>query len=691
MKTLLSRATVLLLAAPVWIFGQTANTTVADTIIGPGPTNPTGTITLSWQRTLNDASPRQVIYPGSQIVPVTNGAFSVSLFPNDAQLPISTCYQAAYHLGINNSIRYWRVPTSPTSVNLQQVEGNQPCPTQIGAIIAPAQINPGAAGLTQVLTSSPTGLVSWVTGGGGGGGTPGGSTGQLQFNNSGSFGGFTPGGDVTFTRPNFNVVSTGGVAFAPSATVNALNASNISSGTLAPSVGGTGAGAFTTGSVPFVGAGGVYAQNNANLFWNNSTVQLGIGTAAPTQTLDVNGSGRIASSSTQGILYMSSAGTAPSLGYGAVSNSFTFGDTNNYYFATNTSTGNTSIGGVALAGIRLDVQSSGASGTFRVWDQTATTGTTQAQFRNGASQGSGNSSVLFGTTSSGVGIWYINDIGIGAFRDFSDYIAGAALGPDFNGLKMQQSYAVQWNSGTTYSSATDTELARTSSGIVEINNGTTGHRYGTSLQTGSGLFFDNTPSTGITNVRIQSGAGQAANDLVDAVSNLGVLLGGISPQGESFTTDGAGHFIAQAKYLNGFRGGEQWNLCFQQHKSILRLTGYGPLAHLRRPDRHRYRSTGQRGGQRGTGLRAIRWVVLWGCYGSGCRERRDLGIYASDLGWHSWSGAPDQRQRCDILGKWRRWWWGHGYQLPRDANRRRGNDRQRWQRRDRAREPRDHD
>src|ERR1700726_99657 len=56
------------------------------------------------------------------------------------------------------------------------------------------------------------------SGGSGGGGTPGGTNGQLQYNNSGAFGGFTPGGDVTFSNPNFTVTSTGGVAFANIAT-----------------------------------------------------------------------------------------------------------------------------------------------------------------------------------------------------------------------------------------------------------------------------------------------------------------------------------------------------------------------------------------------------------------------------------------------------------------------------------------
>ncbi len=72
------------------------------------------------------------------------------------------------------------------------------------------------------------------TGGGGGGGSalPGGSSGQIQYNNSGVFGGFTMGGDCTFSQPNITCIKTSGVSFATSATTDTTSASNITSGTL---------------------------------------------------------------------------------------------------------------------------------------------------------------------------------------------------------------------------------------------------------------------------------------------------------------------------------------------------------------------------------------------------------------------------------------------------------------------------
>lgn len=59
-------------------------------------------------------------------------------------------------------------------------------------------------------------------------------------------------------------------------------------GTLPVGNGGTGTGtAFTAGSVVFAGASGVYSQNNAVFFWDNSNGRLGIGNAAPGNDLDV--------------------------------------------------------------------------------------------------------------------------------------------------------------------------------------------------------------------------------------------------------------------------------------------------------------------------------------------------------------------------------------------------------------------
>lgn len=73
---------------------------------------------------------------------------------------------------------------------------------------------------------------------------------------------------------------------------------NISSGTQTANYAITGNGSIggtlslpslTTGSVPFIGAGGALSQNNANFFWDNTNSRLGIGTVTPNNKLEVGG------------------------------------------------------------------------------------------------------------------------------------------------------------------------------------------------------------------------------------------------------------------------------------------------------------------------------------------------------------------------------------------------------------------
>jgi hypothetical protein len=65
-------------------------------------------------------------------------------------------------------------------------------------------------------------------------------------------------------------------------------------GTLPVANGGTGTStAFTTGSVVFAGASGLYSQDNAQLFWDNTNNRLGIGNALPGASLDVTGNIRL--------------------------------------------------------------------------------------------------------------------------------------------------------------------------------------------------------------------------------------------------------------------------------------------------------------------------------------------------------------------------------------------------------------
>lgn len=72
-----------------------------------------------------------------------------------------------------------------------------------------------------------------------------------------------------------NAIISGGVNTAPS--WGKIGLTTHVSGILGVANGGTGAGAFTQGSVVFAGASGVYTEDNAGLFWDNTNNRLGIG------------------------------------------------------------------------------------------------------------------------------------------------------------------------------------------------------------------------------------------------------------------------------------------------------------------------------------------------------------------------------------------------------------------------------
>ena len=81
-------------------------------------------------------------------------------------------------------------------------------------------------------------------------------------------------------------------------TLSGVSLTSQVSGTLPVGNGGTGtATAFTSGSVVFAGASGVYSQNNAQFFWDNTNNRLGIGNASPGASLDVTGNMRFSAAS----------------------------------------------------------------------------------------------------------------------------------------------------------------------------------------------------------------------------------------------------------------------------------------------------------------------------------------------------------------------------------------------------------
>lgn len=467
MRRLLA-ALFLVMAGTACAFGQSALTTVSDTVTTPTGSHPSGSITVSWARYENNALPRQVIFPGSQTYPVTAGVVNIALFPNSAALPAGGCYTVNYALAGYFQTRYWSIPVSPTSVLISQVEGTLACPPPNNALIAPSQISDAGATIGQVMTWN--GSYWWPANGGGTGGSPGGTNGQIQYNNLGSFGGFTPGGDLSFSRPNFIVTKTNGVPFAPSATTDTTNASNISTGILAPARGGTGAGVFTAASIPYVGAsGGVYAQDNSNLFYTSGSHLL---TMANTQVLN-GGSLFFGNANSQAdptsIYFTTLAGPA---GYLFLVNNNILGGIDLASYGGNINllpSGDVVIGGNSDGNYRLDVQSRTATGNVaRFYDQTPSTGSTTVFFQNGAGQGT-NAIAQFAANNGNVQSYV--DGPTGAFVNNTVGVPKVSSAP--TGLLLSSDRALQFGNNTSLSLSTfDAGISRISAGLLGVGNGT---------------------------------------------------------------------------------------------------------------------------------------------------------------------------------------------------------------------------
>ena len=146
--------------------------------------------------------------------------------------------------------------------------------THISGTLAVGNGGTGAVTLTTrgVLIGNGTSAVS---------ATAAGITGQVLVGNTGADPSW-----ATLTSTAVTSFSAGTTGLTPStATQGAITLA----GTLGVANGGTGtATAFTAGSVVFAGASGVYSQDNANLFWDDTNNRLGIGTTAPAVPLEVS-------------------------------------------------------------------------------------------------------------------------------------------------------------------------------------------------------------------------------------------------------------------------------------------------------------------------------------------------------------------------------------------------------------------
>ena len=95
-------------------------------------------------------------------------------------------------------------------------------------------------------------------------------------------------GNVAFASPGTSGLPLLSTGASSNPAFGQLSLSSAVTGTLPVTNGGTGtATAFTAGSVVFAGASGVYSQENAEFFWDNTNDFLGLGTASPDTRLTI--------------------------------------------------------------------------------------------------------------------------------------------------------------------------------------------------------------------------------------------------------------------------------------------------------------------------------------------------------------------------------------------------------------------
>lgn len=137
---------------------------------------------------------------------------------------------------------------------------------------------------------------------------------------------------------------------------------------------------------------------------------------------------------------------------------------------------NVGIGGIPGA-YKLDVVKSGASGTVRLYDQTASTGATTQYIRAGAGQST--TALVTLTNNANTAMSTVGSDGsfnvLGTTDGFRKIVLYGGTGSSDSILGLTSDARIQFRSGSAWDSGSvDTGMSRNAAGIVEVNNGTAG-------------------------------------------------------------------------------------------------------------------------------------------------------------------------------------------------------------------------
>lgn len=518
-----------------------------------------GTMSVSWQAfTTADGTP---VAPGAKNVAISSGVFTtaVQLYPNVGATPPGTSYLVQYNLsGSPVFQRRWYIPASNIPIDVVVVEFPIQGLVGITAIVSPAQLTQAGASVNQPLCWNGA---FWGPGSCGGGGfsLPGSNGSLLYRASSSSFGAVGLGTTTTLLHGNAAGSPTYGQVVTGDIGAGAVNLTTQVSGILPPANGGSGtSNVFTQGSVLFAGTAGITQQDNANFFWNQAQHQLGIGTSttvAPITITDSNSNNTAiqvnGSSGANVNIVLQDGNGAGTWALSAINTGqfSVFDATHIFNPLTITAGDNVLVGGNTDGNYRFDVVNSSFGGTARFFDQTPS-GQTKISITAGAGQGSANlltvgdnsNHNIAGITNDGSIYSAKNIVSIPSLASGS----GASLnGAYSNGLAFSNNKFITWSSTGNWFDTADTGLSRFSPAILEVNNGVPGQRYGSQIIAGSATFFDTTPTTGVTQLGLQGGAGQGGNSLIIGRNNGGNILFAVGSGGDVNVFDTSGNDKAQ--------------------------------------------------------------------------------------------------------------------------------------------------
>ena len=214
---------------------------------------------------------------------------------------------------------------------------------------------------------------------------------------------------------------------------------------------------------------------------------VGIGTTTPAATLTVINTGATAQvrfgitaqtdfgelyrSDSLGLFVSSSVASA-----GAKPITFATGSAVGDRMVTISGNGNVLIGGTTDGNYRLDVQKSGSSGTFRAYDQTATTGSTLAAFRAGIAQST--NPVLTVNNNANTVVFSVNSggavVAAGGIYNSISSATGFGFNQYVNGLGLAYGSPISWADNGIGIGSYDIGIIRAGVGLLEINSGTIG-------------------------------------------------------------------------------------------------------------------------------------------------------------------------------------------------------------------------